>query len=363
VRSLSRGERARRRHELAARGIAWHALRYHKRPSLLATLFDVVAGIAFGTLLVRRHRLDALHARSHVPAVMGLAIRQLTGCRLIFDIRGLMAQEYVDTGNWAPGGVPARLTAAVERRAKWSAEGAVVLTHAVVPVLWGEAGRPNLQVIPCCADLEAIKRRHKDRDRCREQLGLADRTVLIYTGKLGGWYMEREMVEFFAASRREIRRAHLLILTQSDRRVADAEARRAGVAADEYSVLECPPEELGSYLAAADAAIALIRRLPSKVASSPTKIGEYLGAGLPTIATAGIGDIDAFLAHRQAGVLLEATEPASYARAARELRALIETPDTAERCRRAAREKLSLSEVGVPRYDALYRGIAALRNC
>src|SRR5438552_6520846 len=55
--------------ELRARGIEWHALRYHKRPSLPATIYDAVAGALVATRLVRRHRLDAVHARSHVPAV------------------------------------------------------------------------------------------------------------------------------------------------------------------------------------------------------------------------------------------------------------------------------------------------------
>ena len=61
-----------RRRELAAdlgrRGIAWHSLRYHKRPSLPATIYDALAGALAAARLVRRHRLDAVHARSHVPS-------------------------------------------------------------------------------------------------------------------------------------------------------------------------------------------------------------------------------------------------------------------------------------------------------
>src|SRR4051812_3410679 len=41
---LSPGRKRERRAELAARGIAWHGLRYHKRPSLPATVYDVVVG-------------------------------------------------------------------------------------------------------------------------------------------------------------------------------------------------------------------------------------------------------------------------------------------------------------------------------
>jgi glycosyltransferase involved in cell wall biosynthesis len=360
TRSLSREERRRIREDLARRGIAWHSLRYHKRLSLLATAFDVACGIAVGSVLVRRHRLDAVHARSHVPAGMGMAIRRLTGCKLIFDIRGLMAEEYVDAGNWTPGSLPFRLVKWVEGRAKTSADGAVVLTHAVVPVLWGEAGRANLEVIPCCADVEAIERRRADRDRYRERLGLDGRTVLVYVGKFGGWYLDGEMVDFFTAARALRPDLHLLVLSQSDRALIEREAQRAGLPADAYTVASAPPEEVASYLAAADAGIAFIRQAPSKVSSSPTKLGEYLAAGLPTVATSGIGDVDRTLAADEAGVLVADLSPAGLERAAGALGALLDDPDAAARCRRTAARELSLRAVGIPRYDALYAGVAAV---
>src|SRR5437879_3996809 len=60
-------------------GIEWHSLRYHKRPSLPATLYDAVVGAFVAARLVRRHGLDAVHARSHVPAASALIVRRLTG--------------------------------------------------------------------------------------------------------------------------------------------------------------------------------------------------------------------------------------------------------------------------------------------
>ncbi len=98
--------------QLGAQGIAWHSLRYHKRPSLPATVYDAFAGAAAAARIVRRHRLEAIHARNHVPLATALIVRRLTGCRLIFDIRGLMADEYADAGRWKKGGVAYRLTRA-----------------------------------------------------------------------------------------------------------------------------------------------------------------------------------------------------------------------------------------------------------
>jgi hypothetical protein len=100
---LTRRERRHWRSRLAKDGIAWHGLRYHKRPSLPATAYDTLIGALFTKALVVRHRIDALHARNHVPVAMAMLARRLTaGNRpaLIFDIRGLMAEEYADAGRW-----------------------------------------------------------------------------------------------------------------------------------------------------------------------------------------------------------------------------------------------------------------------
>jgi len=119
-------ERSRRfDEELRRRGIVWHRRRYHKRPSLPATAFDVIAGGFAAARLVRRHRLDAIHARNHMPAAMALIAAWFARFRLIFDLRGLMAEEYVDAGNWKRGGLPYRLTQWVQRVALRRADGLV----------------------------------------------------------------------------------------------------------------------------------------------------------------------------------------------------------------------------------------------
>src|SRR4051794_39164827 len=141
--------------DLAARGIAWHSLRYHKRPSLPATTFDVAAGALKAVRLVRRHGLGAIHARNHVPAAMALLAGRLTGARLIFDLRGLMAEEYVDAGHGRRGGMAYRITQWVQRRATGAAAAVVVLTHRLRREM-ADALPQDTEVIPCCVDLDRV---------------------------------------------------------------------------------------------------------------------------------------------------------------------------------------------------------------
>ena len=47
--------------DLRGHGIEWHPLRYHKRPLLLGTLWDIVHAIVRSIFLIARRRIDIVH--------------------------------------------------------------------------------------------------------------------------------------------------------------------------------------------------------------------------------------------------------------------------------------------------------------
>src|SRR2546425_3604023 len=98
-------ELATERARLTDKGIQWFYLPYHKRPSLPATIYDIVAGARLASRLIRRQGIKIIHARSHVPAAMGAIAKWMSGGYLIFDVRGFMPEEYTDGGVWPAGGV------------------------------------------------------------------------------------------------------------------------------------------------------------------------------------------------------------------------------------------------------------------
>lgn len=361
--ALTRARRAALRERMAARGVRWHGLRYHKRPSLPATVLDAVCGALACAWLVRRHNLDAAHARGHVPAAMSMLAAWLAPHVLIFDIRGLMAEEYVDLGRWRRGGLPFRITKRTERAATRRAAAIVVLTDAVRRVLFGDHPPGHVYVIPCCADVQQVSAARPQRAPVRGRLGVGARPVLVYVGKLGGWYMDAEMVDFLAASREVIPGLYLLVVTQAESVALTRRLAERDIPSSDYAITRVEHARLGDMLAAADAAIALIRPVPSKVASSPTKIGECLAAGLPVVST-DIGDVKPLLDGTGTGLVLNAFSTPAYREAARQLASMLADPATPARCVATAQERLSLEAIGIPRYDTLYRAVArAPRPC
>src|SRR6185295_14897205 len=64
------------RAELEADGISWSHLKYHKRPTMPATLYDIFAGARFSARAIKRDQIDVVHARAHMPMAMALLARR-----------------------------------------------------------------------------------------------------------------------------------------------------------------------------------------------------------------------------------------------------------------------------------------------
>ena len=363
-RRLSAAERHEARTSLLEAGIRWSGLRYHAWPSLPATVYDIAVGAAWAAAYCRRHGIRTVHARSHVPAAMGLVLKAVLGTRLLFDMRGLLAEEYVDAGHWRADGLKFRLTKAMEKRFFRRADGIVMLTDrireellATEPALRGR--RRDIEVIPCCVDAARFEGGEADRESHRAKRGWSGRRVLVYVGKLGSWYRPREMAAFFAALKRIEPRAYFAVFTQSEPRAMRSALEAEGIGPADAEIAYVPPDQLPQALVACDAGISFITASYSKRASSPTKVGEYLAAGLPVVSNRGIGDVDALLADHVVGVLTATLETSAFEPAARELLTLLDDPGLRSRCRAVARSELGLDTVGGPRYVALLERICA----
>jgi len=302
-----------------------------------------------------------VHARAHIPATIALALKKSLGTRMIFDVRGLMAEEYVDAGHWQQGSVPYRLTKTTERRIFAATDAVVTLTERIWPIIkdWdGLRGRDvHHAVVPCCVDLSLFKFSEEERARRRAELDLGDKFTIVYSGSLDGWYLTEQMADFFANFVRRRPEAHLLWLTNGSHERVKELMNSRNMAADHFSVTSVPARLVPSYLAAADAGFSFIKPCLSKLASSPTKNAEYLACGLPLIINAGIGDSDALVNQWKAGVLVEEFTEHEYMRIGEMIQALATEPGIRQRTRAVAEQVFDLETIGAERYAALYERV------
>jgi glycosyltransferase involved in cell wall biosynthesis len=289
---------------------------------------------------------------------MGLCLIRLTNAKLLFDVRGLMAEEYADAKVWPEGGLLFRITKRAEIALVRACHGLVVLTKRARELLrdWygPDAVEKPFEVIPCCVDLRAMRE-----PRLIGRSSIAP--VLVYTGKLDGWYLTTDMARFVDQARSSLPGLRWRVWTQSDPSLLDREIKSRGL----ESIVEvgrCSPVDMGDVLRQSDAGLSFIKTCLSKEASSPTKVAEYLAAGLPVVATSGVGDVDSVLlgdsdGSKAVGVVVERLDDDAYADAIRRLRLLLDDPETPSRCQAVARREFDLETIGWVRYRRLYQAL------
>ena len=344
------------RERLGDDGIDWHALTYHKRPSAPATVYDIFAGAWKAARLVRSQRIDVLHARAHVPMAMALLARRLAPCRTVFDVRGLMAEEYADARVWREGSAVYRAVKWLERAGLRRADQAAVLTERLRAWLAEKhlARAEKVTIIPCCVGLSRF-----EVEGAEETEGVDEDFEVVYAGAATGLYLLEEMARFFLAVRELRPRAFFRVLTRSDAGRVSEVLKRAGLSGEEFWVGAVEPSQVPAYLKRARLGLSFRKPTFSQIAASPTKIPEYLAAGLPAVSNEGIGDTDELLERERVGVVVRGFTREEFASAAARAVSLAEDADARARCAEAARRHFDLVTVGGARYLSVYRRIAA----
>lgn len=350
-----KAERNRVAYDIAGAGIVWHPVRYHKRPTAIATGWDILCGATLGIWLVLRYGLGLVHARSYVSSVMALTIKRLTGIKYLFDMRGFWADERVDGGLWPRDGRMFRVAKSFERRFLLAADHVVSLTHAAVaemqrfPYLLGRM--PPVTVIPTCADLTQFKP--------LPRLGGATGFVLGYVGSAGTWYLFDEVVACFVQLRVLLPDARFLIVNRGEHAFIQERLMAAGVPDTAVELLTATHSEVPRQMARMDAGVFFIKPVFSKQASAPTKFAEFLGCGIPCLGNAGVGDMAEVLEGEGVGVALKAFDDDSLRKGLLRLLQLTQEPTTRACCVATAHRHFSLQE-GAARYAAVYQQMAAL---
>ncbi|MEI8033253.1 MAG: glycosyltransferase [Chlorobiaceae bacterium] len=341
---------------IAAAGIVWHPLRYHKKPSALATLWDIFCGFTVGLWLVLRYRLRIVHARSYVSSVIALLLKRFTGVKYIFDMRGFWADERVDGGLWPKGGRLYRTAKWFERNFLLNADVVVSLTLAAVdemrtfPYLQGKM--PEFEVITTCADLELFRPAPSNTlspDPARP-------FTLGYVGSVGVWYLFDETLRCFQLLRELVPDARLYILNRGGHGYIRDRMKAMNIDSGVVQIEATDQSGVARAMQEMDAGIFFYNPTYSKIATAPTKLGEFLGCGVPCLSNRGVGDMASILENEKVGVAVSRFDDEVLVQAVHDLLELTKTEGIKARCRNAAMRCFSLDE-GVRSYTSVYNRV------
>jgi glycosyltransferase involved in cell wall biosynthesis len=343
--------------------ITWHYHFFTSSPRYISKFYDLFRLKRKSQELHKQFQYDAVHCRSYIAAQAGLLLKKMHGVKFIFDMRGFWIDERIENGQWNPSSFLFSLL--IKRYRKMEKD---FFEHADVIVSLTEKAKKHLVdhtgiderkivVIPCCADLELFdykNHRESRKEELKQELGLKDGDyVAVYSGSLGALYLIEETIQVFKKIKEEIRSSKLLILSKISKEQLKPFLERNDI--DEKAILIrwSNRVDMPVYLGLSKVALCFINASFSKIASSPTKLAEYLAMGLPVIVNAGIGDDDEIIKGSGSGAVLNSFTETEINRAIAAVQNITLPSLNSVNCA----EKYYDLRVGINKYLAIYDSI------
>lgn len=310
---------------LEASEIAWHPIEYKNSPPILSSLKNIDNLFKEAENIHLKQSVQLIHCRSYLPMFAGLKLKKKYGIKLLFDIRGFWPDERVDGELWKLSNplwnIVYRYFKMKEKVFFEEADHVITLTHAAKEEIhkWSLNNNPiPIDVIPCCADLDHFNYHNiyeEEKNKLKKELNLSvDDFILSYLGSVGTFYALDEMMEFFKSLKLKKPNAKFLIITASPHTTVWEAAEMQGVLKDDIRVVKSPRDKVPLYLSISDYSLIFYKENFSRKGCSPTKLGELMGLGVPSICSPNIGDTTRIIQDTNAGCVINSLTSEEYSK-------------------------------------------------
>ncbi len=274
---------------------------------LVNKVFDRFSFNRIIQLHFKKNKPDLIIARSSLAAWLIQDYAFKNRIPLVVESFEPHAEYMIEAGEWSKTGIKAKTLIKAETFQKQKAKFILPLTEKYLQKLAAEdTKRSKLMLMPCCVDLNLFRFEEDDRSRVRTQLNISsDKIVGVYTGKIGGIYLNKEALELFKKAHQFFKEKFHLLILSPDRDLWRQELVKIGFAASDFSIDFVPQQQVSKFLSAADFAFSLHKPTPSKLAISPIKNAEFWANGLPIVMPDGIGDDSEITKNQNLGVVVE----------------------------------------------------------
>lgn len=335
--------------QLSGKNISWVYLPFVR--GRFQGVIRMLQGAKAVRRIASRDPFALAHMRTIVPAVIYKLA--LMGRPFIYDIRAFSGQ-WVDVGRLSYGSFAYRFLRWLEDRLIRGAAGLVVLDQSGCDYLrQGYKRLPPVKVIPTSTDLSTSP---PCQDAIKAQPSAQVRFVFLGGARFP--YLPVEALQFVQALLAQGCDCSVDFINDRDHGFVEQACKQIDFPRDRFRLFSLPPEDVRARLASYHCGLVFIADGPWIRMSSPTKIGEYLAAGLHVVGLRGIAALDRLAAQSSCVDVLVRYEQGSQlsSQQAAELVARIQAPSRAAEARRLAEQHYDRAKA-VTEYVDLYQQV------
>jgi len=290
-------------------GIQWHYLPYSNKFGLISSLFQIMRSVLLGSKVIKSEKIQIIHARSMIPAVIGIILKKLYKVKLLFDIRGFAIDEKVDSGRLKKNTPLYRMLKYIDNHLYKHSDHVVTLTLVAKEILQKKLNitENKITVIPTCVNKNIFKPLAIDEIyTLKKKLNYHPENdkVIIHTGTVSGWYdFEKEMILVREMMNHDDN-LHFIILNKNEHDYINDYLVNFRFPKNRVKVLSTSFNKVHKYLNIADASLFFIKSSYSKQASAPTKFAENVACYLPSITNENVGDMGYYINQYDVGTAI-----------------------------------------------------------
>lgn len=293
-------------------GIQWKYFKYSNRFGILSTSWQISCGFFTLVKWIKVEKIQLVHTRSLVPAVIGMLLKLFFKTKLLFDIRGFAIDEKIMDGRLKEKSWLTSFLKKLEIKVFRKADHIVTLTHVSKPIIAKKyvVGEKNITVIPTCANVELFKPvTLTEKLILKEQLGFSqDDVIILHNGSLNGWVDFDAELKLFKQLSLLKRNIKFLFLNKGQHDLIRSFINKYELESSLCKIVGVDFDQVIKYLNISDLCVFFIKPSFAKQASAPTKFAELVASHLYSVTNTNYGDMTYYLNSYNVGLLVDLAE-------------------------------------------------------
>jgi glycosyltransferase involved in cell wall biosynthesis len=259
--------------------------RIYSGPSLEKLFLDFFLLIKLCSV-IRRQKIDVIHAHNYEGVLLGVIAKLMTGRPLLYNAVNLMSDELHLYKFLRPAFLARGFARLLDSFVTWWPDGFIAITPDLRQAMLARGVTPErIALVPCSVDLAMFDR--PSNGRLRAQYGIGERPVIMYTGINSPIQRLDYLLRAFSVVRDKFPDALLMIVSplehDPDLAANRALAAQLGVDSSVIWVEGHKLVELPDYLALASVAVISRPDMPGH----PIKLLNYMAARRAIVCSAG----------------------------------------------------------------------------
>ena len=296
--------------DLLKKNIVWKFSTFSRNFGKLGKIYDLIKMFYISLLLIKKKKIQVVHCRSHIPALVGFLLKKIFNIKLIFDFRGLWIEERFDYKIWNKNNYLNSLIYKFFKNLEFNilnkSDFIVCLTYAIKPYLRKIVkNKVPVEIIPCCADYNFFKKKKYSKNRAKKALSINKNVIVIgYSGSINEVYLIKKMIKFYIFLNKINKNIIFIFVTHQIKELNNLINKNFdNNIKKKIKIYKSDRKKIPFYLSSFDLMISFIKNTFSRKAMSPTKMFEAFAMGIPFFCNKGIGDVDFILEKNKTGAV------------------------------------------------------------